>query len=511
MTKLSLDCHEEIYYLETSDGTVTPAALYELNLNDDSGHHVPPKTLDPETGDIVGYARWILPPTHATTEDSTLAWPEAVVLAAGPDEEAEIRRIADTAIWDPNTDSDELLLPIREIKNEILTRKPYMRLDYLAVHPQNQAQYQNKRGRDDKPPQAQDQDGARQRGADSEPDADAHHEDARDESPREDDSSRSNEDEDGSFDPDVISAGTSAWMTQLHVLSHRAGVVEGIGFISGVGKYYDSAMVKVDPGDDPDFDENAEFICYDSAFPFHWCCFELLIAVFEKSGVAELDKNLLFWTMSRAKSLFASSLDKLDYGEAGPIQEQWWTEEAGKEFVVVQPTASIGKVVEVIKNKCSKLMSAFNPTLSQAYKISRVRNDPFKGLPVELLDRICSFISLGPLVALATASVIIDSYFTDQGISFWRRYIEDNMPWNFEMLRLLDSAASDPVNQTTKMESHRMNYTKILLWIDEESTPRRWMRGPFMSMANRRRIWDVCEQLEELYWKQCARRNVIRK
>ncbi|RFU28499.1 hypothetical protein B7463_g7844, partial [Scytalidium lignicola] len=70
------------------------------------------KALNPETGDIVGYARWILPLTHAITED------------------AEIRRIADTAIWDLNTDSDELLVPIREIKNEILARKPYMRQEY---------------------------------------------------------------------------------------------------------------------------------------------------------------------------------------------------------------------------------------------------------------------------------------------------------------------------------------------------------------------------------------------
>ncbi|KAH8802600.1 acetyltransferase [Xylogone sp. PMI_703] len=85
------------------------------------------KAVDPETGEIVGYARWILPSTHATTADGALAWPEAVIPAVGPDEEAEIRRIASTAIWDPNTDSDELLVPIREIEEEILARKPYMR------------------------------------------------------------------------------------------------------------------------------------------------------------------------------------------------------------------------------------------------------------------------------------------------------------------------------------------------------------------------------------------------
>jgi len=96
------------------------------------------KAIDPKTGRLLGYARWILPPSHATNEDGTLVWPEAVVPAVGPEEEAEFRRIADTAIWDPNTDSDELLVPVYKVKEEILARKPYMCLDYLAVHPENQ-------------------------------------------------------------------------------------------------------------------------------------------------------------------------------------------------------------------------------------------------------------------------------------------------------------------------------------------------------------------------------------
>jgi hypothetical protein len=79
------------------------------------------KAVDPENGRLLGYARWILPASHATLVDGTPAWPEALVPAVAAEEEPEIRRVADTAIWDP---LDE---PISRIKREILERKPYLR------------------------------------------------------------------------------------------------------------------------------------------------------------------------------------------------------------------------------------------------------------------------------------------------------------------------------------------------------------------------------------------------
>ncbi|KAK6086324.1 acetyltransferase [Seiridium cupressi] len=78
----------------------------------------PSGTLDPKTGRILGYAQWHIPPD--------------------PEEEAEIRRVAETAFWDPNTGPDVFIEVTRPVKNEILARKPYMRLEYLAVHPDNQ-------------------------------------------------------------------------------------------------------------------------------------------------------------------------------------------------------------------------------------------------------------------------------------------------------------------------------------------------------------------------------------
>jgi len=85
------------------------------------------KATDPETGRIVGYARWYLPDSYTTNPDGTLTWLEAVVPAVLPEEEADIHMIASTAIWDPKDFPIENPDLVAVTKKEILARKPYMR------------------------------------------------------------------------------------------------------------------------------------------------------------------------------------------------------------------------------------------------------------------------------------------------------------------------------------------------------------------------------------------------
>lgn len=147
--------HRTLEYHITQIAKRTPRNL--INDPDTKRHQ---KAVDPTTGRIVGYARWILPASHAKSIGGAPAWPDAVVPSVSEEEEAEIRRVAATAHWDPKEESDELLIPIREAEDEILSRKDYMRvltiplpchqhfsstyytspigLDYLAVHPDNQ-------------------------------------------------------------------------------------------------------------------------------------------------------------------------------------------------------------------------------------------------------------------------------------------------------------------------------------------------------------------------------------
>lgn len=91
------------------------------------------KAVDPDTGRIVGFARWYLPASHAKKADGAPVWPDAVVPAVSAEKEAEIQRVAKTTHWDPNEESDELLIPIREAKDGILGKQPYMRMSELFL------------------------------------------------------------------------------------------------------------------------------------------------------------------------------------------------------------------------------------------------------------------------------------------------------------------------------------------------------------------------------------------
>lgn len=101
------------------------ALRYPRNLlrNREMARHQ--KAVNSTTGEILAYARWSIPASHCTVNGEPV-WPEAQVPAVSPEQEAEISRVADTAVWDPDYTSDPLLDGVREIEREILGRKEYM-------------------------------------------------------------------------------------------------------------------------------------------------------------------------------------------------------------------------------------------------------------------------------------------------------------------------------------------------------------------------------------------------
>lgn len=87
------------------------------------------KAVDLNTGRVLGYARWHIPYEYATQADGTPTWPEAVVPAVSSEEEVDLQRAHDevTSRWDPNMEPDVLFGPMREIKNEVIRNKTFMR------------------------------------------------------------------------------------------------------------------------------------------------------------------------------------------------------------------------------------------------------------------------------------------------------------------------------------------------------------------------------------------------
>ena len=99
--------------------------------------------IDDETGEIVGYARWILPPTEGGAGEGRVIWPEAIVREAISEEKVEFERM-----YKSSCDSQGrmalmnwTLMPHRNTPLEVADAEfeaehgPYMTLDYLSVAP----------------------------------------------------------------------------------------------------------------------------------------------------------------------------------------------------------------------------------------------------------------------------------------------------------------------------------------------------------------------------------------
>ncbi len=58
------------------------------------------KAVDPETGKLVGYARFALPLTHTRTADGKAIWPEAQTADVSAEERKRIEDISASASWE---------------------------------------------------------------------------------------------------------------------------------------------------------------------------------------------------------------------------------------------------------------------------------------------------------------------------------------------------------------------------------------------------------------------------
>ncbi|GME25859.1 hypothetical protein GTA08_BOTSDO09438 [Neofusicoccum parvum] len=230
-------------------------------------------------------------------------------------------------------------------------------------------------------------------------------------------------------------------------------------------------------------------------FPFHWCCFELLLKVLTNTtDLGRLDKELLYNVMQDLAQDDTRYLS-LDYGEAGAAQSQFWESLPGQEFLVVKPAfvpllADILPVAiggETFKNS----PQAETPVTLEA----RIANDPFTNMPYDILYKILCFLSFDSISNLSIASWPVHVSLRNNG-GFWRQLARNSMPWFFELHGLMEDE---------KLMEGR-NFHKLYLWLEKMTRPKPWVNESFMAVANRRRIWGVCEQLAGLYHTRMSKR-----
>lgn len=275
--------------------------------------------------------------------------------------------------------------------------------------------------------------------------------------------------------------------------------------MSGPGTYNDCWGVSVESGDDPNAEDvnldmpscyhNLDAIC-DAIFPFHWCCYEILTKCLTGSFDDDrLDKDLLYSVMQGLSLDAGTCLRVVDYGDAARMQGQNWETLAGYEFIVSHPF-NVPGASELTLSMFGT--DAFEPKSSCTDLGRGVRDDPFVRTSYDIIYRISKFISDDELANLARASWPVHALLRNNH-QFWRQRLKASFfPWFFELRDLLEQ--DQALLQTN-------NAHRIFQWAESMTRPKKWLAGPLMGVANRRRIWSVCEQLGGRYWPEKAEKD----
>ncbi|OCK76198.1 hypothetical protein K432DRAFT_336121 [Lepidopterella palustris CBS 459.81] len=264
-------------------------------------------------------------------------------------------------------------------------------------------------------------------------------------------------------------------------------------FISGPGTYNNYGTITVTKGGDLNQPEESSLICYYTqssnetpVFPLHWSCFEILArALTGSQDVSKIDKDALYSIMAELTSEFGSHLN-LRYGNIHRIY-QFWECVPGEEFSVTNPLHIPG-FCEFLSTSIASIN--FDIPSASLDSEKDVVHDPFNKLPYDLLYTLFPYLGGDSTLALIKASWHVHCSTRDN--AFWKQLIRwEILPWFWELREIL-----------AEERSSDFDYKGLYLWLDKMTTPEFGMEGPFMGIANRRRIWDVCQQLANIYFER---------
>ncbi|OBT84658.1 hypothetical protein VE02_07071 [Pseudogymnoascus sp. 03VT05] len=323
--------------------------------------------------------------------------------------------------------------------------------------------------------------------------------------------------EERTYDCEIITKEETEWTRNVMVVGFNPNPKARVNgaFLAAFGTYDGFGEVTVHDTFDPNFDLaelgdgpnlTNSLRCYDNlgeesdfepVFPFHRPCYYLLRrrvgdridGVPLVGGLMTLDNDILFGVM---RTLADTYMLDIDYGTPNPQKQDndRWNSNAGEEIFAASP-----ELVNGLEDRIRGLISAGYFTLPQGAEFdltNGVRQDPFQRLPFDILIRIgeqCE--DSTSLLNWAKASWFANVAFRSTQENFWATVIRIQMGWFFELLLCLDD---DKLCYGSSMRA-------VFLWAACRSEPRRGIKaGPFLSIANRRRIWtNPCLELADRY------------
>ncbi|KAJ5767883.1 Aryl-alcohol dehydrogenase [Penicillium manginii] len=195
-------------------------------------------------------------------------------------------------------------------------------------------------------------------------------------------------------------------------------------------------------------------------------------------GDLDLDLDVL-WGVFRHLQDYAQ-LD-IDYGRPGPPQDQHWLVNSGEELFIADP----GKRVHIhdnVNHMWDEMVSSVEVSNSNSNSHTMENSsDPFV-LLLEVLPLLTSQLYPESLLNLISASPSLRRGLGGN-FAYWRRRFETDMPWFFEVHSFLDSLG------TVAVGVPKISFSHLFAWAYHTTTPRVGIKGPFMGVANRRRIW----------------------
>lgn len=125
--------------------------------------------------------------------------------------------------------------------------------------------------------------------------------------------------------------------------------------------------------------------------------------------------------------------------------------------------------------------------------------DPFQQLPNELIHHVTDHLVAKDVFALRQASMVIRE--ATSGSSFWIPRVQNDMKWLWIPHDLLRGAG----HRTEGKDKPQIDWMKVYLLFDSVTAHPYGMSGMYMGLANRRRIWNACEQLKSAYMTYAAK------
>ncbi|RAK72231.1 uncharacterized protein BO72DRAFT_472584 [Aspergillus fijiensis CBS 313.89] len=231
--------------------------------------------------------------------------------------------------------------------------------------------------------------------------------------------------------------------------------------------------------DSPATDRNDEEAPH--VFPFHFICYEdiLLRCVWKVSR--QLQRQVLFNAFEALHDWGYVRLN-VDYGAPNPPEGQYWEANKGEEVLVVNPV----KIPELDAH-LGRITKYRGMSKKTAAKTGPQQQEIFSRLPIELRHELFRALPVGSILSLKAASAVMHA--TPLPARVWRRKLACEVPWLWEL-------ADCDVFQSQEVEYRA---SELLLNIDRRSRYTAENDDYDFGLANRRRIWGVCEQIRSKY------------